>query len=108
MPTDPTYLGSVQDVRGATVSVALDEDTLSGLAFIDGAGYRIGQVGSFIRIPMGYVDLFGVVAQVGAGAVPERLADVEPYGRRWMTVQLLGEGPRGGEFSRGLAQYPTV
>jgi uncharacterized protein len=108
MPTDPTYLGTVQDVRGATVSVALDEDTLSGLAFIEGSGYRIGQVGSFVRIPMGYVDLFGVVSQVGAGAVPERLADVEPYGRRWMTVQLLGEGPRGGEFSRGLGQYPTV
>lgn len=108
MPSDPTYLGSVQDVRGATVSVALDVDTLSGLAFIEGAGYRIGQVGSFVRVPMGYVDLFGVVSQVGAGAVPERLAEVEPYGHRWMTVRLLGEGPRGGHFSRGLAQYPTV
>jgi DNA helicase HerA-like ATPase len=108
MPADPTYLGTVQDVRGATVSVALDVDTLAGLAFIEGAGYRIGQVGSFVRIPMGYVDLFGVVSQVGAGAVPERLADVEPYGHRWMTVQLLGEGPRGGSFSRGLGQYPTV
>jgi len=108
MPADPTYLGSIQDVRGATVSVALDADTLAGLAFIEGAGYRIGQVGSFVRIPMGYVDLFGVVSQVGAGAVPERLAEVEPYGHRWMTVQLVGEGPRGGSFSRGLAQYPTV
>jgi len=108
MPADPTYLGSVQDVRGATVSVALDVDTVAGLAFIEGAGYRLGQVGSFIRIPMGYVDLFGVVSQVGAGAVPERLAEVEPYGHRWMTVQLLGEGARGGPFSRGLGQYPTV
>jgi hypothetical protein len=108
MPADPTYLGSVQDVRGATVSVALDIDTLAGLAFIEGAGYRIGQVGSFVRIPMGYVDLYGVVSQVGAGAVPERLVEIEPYGRRWMTVQLVGEGPRGGEFSRGLSQYPTI
>jgi uncharacterized protein len=108
MPTDPTFLGVVQDVRGATVSVALDEGTLSGLAFIDGAGYRIGQVGTFARIPMGYVDLYGVVSQVGAGAVPERLADVEPYGRRWMTLQLVGEGARGGPFARGLSQYPTI
>src|SRR3954452_17612793 len=108
MPTDPTYLGTVQDVRGATVSLALDADTLAGLAFIEGAGHRIGQVGSFVRIPMGYVDLFGVVSQVGAGAVPERLADTEPYGHRWMTIQLVGEGTRGGTFSRGLSQYPTI
>ncbi len=64
--TDPTFLGTIQDVRGATVSVALDADTISGLAFLDGHGYRIGQVGSFIRIPLGYIDLFGVVSQVGA------------------------------------------
>ena len=31
------------------------------------AGYRIGQVGSFVRVPLGYIDLFGVVAKVGAG-----------------------------------------
>jgi len=88
--------------------VALDEDTVAGLAFIDGHGYRIGQVGSFVRIPVGYVDLFGIVSQVGAGAVPERLAEVEPHGFRWLTVQLVGEGKRKGNFSRGLSQYPTV
>lgn len=108
MRSDPTYLGTVQDVRGATLSVALDEDTVAGLAFIEGHGYRIGQVGSFVRIPVGYVDLFGVVSQVGAGAVPERLAEIEPHGYRWLTVQLIGEGKRKGDFSRGLSQYPTV
>ena len=108
MPVDPTYLGSVQDVRGATVSVALDSDTIAGLAFVAGSGYRIGQAGSFVRVPIGYVDLYGVVSQVGAGAVPERIAEVEPHGRRWMTVQLVGEASRGGDFSRGLSQYPTI
>jgi len=108
MPSDPTFLGTVEDVRGASVSVVLSEETLSGLTFINGAGYRIGQVGSFVRIPLGLVNLFGVVSQVGAGAVPERLADSEPFGRRWMTVQLVGEGKRFGKFQRGLSQYPTV
>ena len=59
MPNNPTYLGTVQDVQGATISVALDKDTVSGLAFIEGHGYRIGQIGSFIRIPIGFIDLFG-------------------------------------------------
>lgn len=108
MPPDPTLLGTVQDVKGATISVSLDATTLSGLAFIKGHGYRIGQVGSFVRIPMGYIDLFGIVSQVGAGAIPEKIAQLEPHGYRWMTVQLVGEGDRAGDFTRGVSQYPTV
>ncbi len=108
MPNSPTYLGTVQDVQGATISIALDKDTVSGLAFIDGHGYRIGQIGSFVRISIGFTDLFGIVSQVGAGAVPEALAKVEPYGYRWMKVQLIGEGQRSGEFKRGISQYPTI
>ncbi len=108
MPSSPTYLGTVQDVQGATISIALDVDTVSGLAFIDGRGYRIGQIGSLVRIVIGFTDLFGVVSQVGAGAVPEALAKVEPFGYRWLKVQLIGEGRRSGEFNRGVSQYPTI
>jgi hypothetical protein len=104
----PTYLGTIQDVQGATISVALDQNTVSGLAFIDGHGYRIGQIGSFVRIPIGFTDLFGIVSQVGAGAVPEALATIEPYGNRWLRVQLIGEGQRNGTFKRGISQYPTI
>ncbi len=108
MVNSPTFLGIVQDVQGATISIALDKDTVSGLAFIDGQGYRIGQIGSFIRISIGFTDLFGIVSQVGAGAVPEALIKIEPYGYRWMKVQLIGEGQRSGEFKRGISQYPTI
>ena len=108
MPSDPTYLGTVQDVQGATINVRLEDDTVSGLAFINGYGYRIGQIGSFIRIPIGFIDLFGIVTQVGAGAVPESLAESEPHGHRWLRVQLVGEGQRTGNFQRGISQYPTI
>lgn len=108
MRVDPTLLGIVQDVKGATVSVHLHSDTLPGLIFVNGQAYRVGQVGSFVRIPMGYVDLFGIVSQVGAGSVPERLVEEEPYGHRWMTVELIGEGRRGGLFDRGVSQHPTI
>ena len=101
-------LGTVQDVRGPTVSVALNEGTVSGMLFVAGHGYRVGQVGSFVRIPLGYRDLFGIVAQAGAGAVPERLAAIQPYGNRWLSVELVGEGRRGGSFRRGISEYPTI
>lgn len=106
--TNPTCIGTIQDVRGATINVQLTGDSVAGLSFINGQGYRIGQIGSFVRIPMGYVDLFGIVSQVGAGSVPPRMAEEQPYGNRWMTVQLAGEADRKGSFRRGLSQYPTV
>ena len=65
-----TIIGTVQDVKGTSVSVSLTSAQLSGLTFVEGQGYKIGQIGSFVRIPIGYSDLFGVVSQVGANAIP--------------------------------------
>jgi uncharacterized protein len=108
MNTDPTLLGTVEDVSGASIRIKLGEGTVSGLSFIEGQSYRVGQVGGFVRIPLGFVNLYGVISQVGASAVPERLAEVEQHGNRWMTVQLVGEGRPGAGFDRGISQFPTV
>ncbi|WP_339865072.1 ATP-binding protein [Paremcibacter congregatus] len=108
MPNKETYLGDVQDVKGTTVSISLSKESLTGFIYIDGHGYRVGQIGSFVRIPIGYNDLFGIVSQVGASAVPEKITDSQLSGYRWMTIQLIGEGPRNGTFQRGLSQYPTI
>lgn len=106
MPSDPTLIGTVQDVNGATVRVELTNDT--SLIFVRGEAYRIGQIGSFVRIPLGFVNLYGVVSQVGAGAAPPQKANEIPYSNRWLHVQLVGEGSRGGRFERGVSQHPTI
>lgn len=108
MPNDPTLIGTVQDVNGATLRVELTNDTVTSLSFVKGEAYRIGQIGSFVRIPLGFVDLYGVVSQVGAGAAPIQEGDKIPYGNRWLQVQLVGEGRRGGHFERGVSQHPTI
>jgi hypothetical protein len=108
MQNKSTYLGTIQDVNGTTVGVTLANESLSGLTYVDGEGYRIGQIGSFVKIPIGYIDLFGVVTQVGASAVPENQTINQPYGNRWLTIQLIGEGQRTGKFERGISQYPTI
>lgn len=107
-PANATAIGTVQDVSGTSVSVTLNSNQFSGLTFVSGQGYRIGQIGSFVKIPIGYVDLFGIVSQVGASAVPEALAATMPNGHKWITVQLIGEGYRAGKFQRGISQYPTI
>ncbi|GAB1584044.1 ATP-binding protein [Phyllobacterium phragmitis] len=106
--TDPTYLGTVSSVSGATVSVRLAESLSSGLAMIDGHTYRVGQVGSFVRIPLGYQSLYGVVSEIGAELAPDDVGgNVGSGSGRWMKVELAGEAI-GGRFERGLSQHPNV
>jgi len=105
---DPTLIGTVQDVAGTSVSVSLVSETATGLSFYKGESYRIGQVGSFVRIPLGYTSLFGIVSQVGAGAAPKTDGDLQPWGNQWLKVQLVGERGRAGKFERGVSQHPTI
>ena len=106
MKNDPSFLGSVENVAGSEVSVALDDSTMSGLLFVKGQPYHVAQVGSFVRIPLGLIELIGLVSQ--AGATPEHLATDEMDGRMWMTVQLVGHGSSDKGFSRGISLLPSV
>ena len=103
---DPTYLGTIAAVSGAALNVHLAGSVASGLTIIRGRTYRVGQVGSFVRIPQGYQDLLGVVTEIGANAIPERLTTVDDTGR-WMKIELIGE-MAGGVFHRGVSQYPNI
>lgn len=108
MSPNSTFLGTIQNVSGTSVSVALENSSLSGLTYVNGEGYRIGQIGSFIKIPIGYINLFGIVIQVGADAAPENKESPNPFGNRWLKIQLIGEGEQNGSFQRGISQYPTI
>jgi hypothetical protein len=105
--TMPTLLGHVGAVAGASISIRQFEGVASGISIIGGRSYRVGQVGSFVRIPQGYHNLYGIVSEVGANATPEALKDVSSHGERWMTAQLVGEIVEA-SFERGISQYPTV
>lgn len=108
MAVAPTRIGTVEDVSGSTVSGSIDGALSPGLVFVEGRGYRIGQPGSFVRIPVGYGNLFGIVSQVGASAIPEKLVETAGLGKRWLRIQLIGERNSGQLFVRGISQYPTI
>ncbi|WP_439360662.1 ATP-binding protein [Bradyrhizobium sp. DASA03007] len=103
----PTLLGHVGAVSGATISVRQFEGVASGIAIIGGRSYRVGQVGSFVRIPQGYHDLYGIIAEVGATATPEAAQNLNSRGERWTTIQLVGEIVDTA-FERGISQYPAI
>ncbi|WP_271504981.1 ATP-binding protein [Bradyrhizobium sp. CCBAU 11357] len=64
-------------------------------------------MGSFVRIPQGYHDLYGIISQVGATATPEAVENLSLRGDRWLTVQLVGEIVEAA-FERGISQYPGI
>lgn len=115
----PTLIGEIASVAGGVVRVRLKDDLSSTLIMVEGETYRVGQIGGFVRIPLGYVNLYAVCTQVGADAMPNselQVADQFRDGRghsaigrgyRWLTVVLFGEG-LGNDFERGVGQYPTV
>ncbi len=108
MKNKETYIGKVRSVTGSTLAVELHEDIRSTLPIIDGILYRIGQIGSFIRIPFGYVDLYGVITQAGSDAIPEKLTEQEGLkGSRWIKATLIGERV-GDKFERGVLQFPIA
>lgn len=68
-----TTVGTVISVTGNIVSVQLSNTVKSNSPIIDGVVYRIGQIGSFLKIPLGYCNLYGIVTQIGASAIPANI-----------------------------------
>lgn len=108
-----TEIGEVDSISGNTISVELYDNIKSNMPIIDGVIYRIGQIGSFVKIPLGYANLFGIVTQIGSAAIPDNLKDllIQDYDQlkntRWVNITLVGEKV-GKKFERGVTQYPTT
>ncbi len=108
---DPTRIGKVRHVLGATVTVALDPDLAGTAPIYRGYLQPVGQIGSLVRIPQGLVDLVATVSLVGIAELSGPIQPVESvqHDERWLQVQLLGEIDRGtGRFQRGVGSYPGL
>jgi hypothetical protein len=108
-----TLIGKVASINGNQVSVRMLETTKSLMPIIDGILYRVGQLGSFLKIPLGYANLYGIVTQIGVDALPDSLKklaveDFEKiYTTRWLSMILIGEKAIN-KFERGVTQFPTA
>jgi DNA helicase HerA-like ATPase len=105
-------------VTGANVRVQLHASQ-SSIAFVNGEAHRVGQIGAYLRVPVGFADLYGVCTQIGSGAAPrssvdpttgdvdEDAVEQSAVDGRWLTMSLFGEAV-GSDFDRGISVYPTV
>lgn len=112
MKHNPTHIGQVESVSGNSVTIKMASNYPSNMPIIGGTVYRIGQIGSFLKIPMGYANLYGLVTQAGVMAMPDALLMAYKEnpsivdGHRWLQMILVGEQV-GSNFERGVLQSPT-
>lgn len=108
MRSDIQYLGSIVRVIGSKLFIELSEELPSSTPIIGGRIYKIGQIGSFVKIPQGSLNLFGLVTMVGANPSSDLDESLHPYGKRWLEIQLIGESFGNRHFQRGISIYPTI
>lgn len=112
MKHNPTHIGQVESVSGNSVTIKMSSNYPSNMPIINGTVYRIGQIGSFLKIPLGYANLYGLITQAGVLAMPETLLMAYKEnpsivdGHRWLRMILVGEQV-GLSFERGVLQSPT-
>lgn len=113
-----TLVGSVVTVTGSHIRVQLHAGQ-SSVTMVNGEAHRVGQIGAYLRIPVGFSDLYGVCTQIGSGTAPredgdsttgdldEDAAEHAVLDGRWLSMSLFGESVCN-EFERGISVYPTV
>jgi len=112
MIEEQTEIGEIISVSGSIITVQLLDTVKSNMLVINGIVYKIGQIGSFLKVPLGYTNLYGIVTQVGASAIPESFNIdknnfIKLANQQFLNIVLIGE-QTGRKFERGISQYPTI
>ena len=109
MKNEITYLGHIIRVDSGTIEVEVSNDIPSAAPIINGRLYKIGQIGTFIKIPIGNITIYGIVSSVSntPNKADENMLRYN-FGSRYLTVQLVGEKVGDDDFEKGIGTYPTI
>lgn len=109
MINEVTYLGKVIRVDSGSVEVEVSDQIPSAAPIINGRLYKIGQIGTFVKLPIGNIITYGIVSSVSNA--PSNLEDEQVkynFGSRFLTIQLVGEKIGDDDFEKGIGTYPTI
>jgi DNA helicase HerA-like ATPase len=109
MKNEITYLGHIIRVDSGTIEIEVSNKIPSAAPIINGRLYKIGQIGTFVKIPIGNITVYGIVSSVSN--TPSKSDETElnhSYGSRYLTVQLVGEKIGEDDFEKGVGIYPTI
>jgi uncharacterized protein len=109
MNTNVTYLGKVIRVDAGTVEVEVSNQIPSAAPIINGRLYKIGQIGTFVKLPIGNFTIYGIVSSVSnTPNKPDETQSKYNFGSRFLTLQLIGEKIGDDDFEKGIGSYPTI
>src|SRR3990172_11325025 len=107
MPSTEKHLGVIYSINSPTAIALLDDSIASMERTLSGKTYRLGQIGSFVVVPVGDTSVMGMVTRV-------RLSDRFQGGsgeivkaKKEMEVQLIGSVVKG-RFEKGIASFPAI
>lgn len=109
MTNDVTYLGKIIKVDSNSVEVEISAEMPSSSPIINGKIYKLGQIGTFVKIIAGNISTFGLVESVSN--TPSNIDDIavlSNVGNRYLTVHLVGEKIGNQKFEKGIGLYPTI
>lgn len=106
--SDATYLGQVIRVDSNAVEVEVSSSIPSAAPIINGRLYKIGQIGTFVKMPMGNITIYAIVAAVSDRPFAEDSDNEDRTSSKFLSVQLVGEKIGDGEFEKGIGTYPTI
>ena len=109
MDNDVTYLGKIIRVDSSTVEVEVSESIPSSAPIINGRLYKIGQIGTFVKMPIGNITIYGIVSSVSnTPAKTDENQNTQLFGSRYLSIQLVGEKIGDDDFEKGIGTYPTI
>ncbi|MFZ3113887.1 ATP-binding protein [Methanothrix sp.] len=109
MFNEVTYLGKIINVDSSTIEADISDATPSAAPIIGGRIYKIGQIGTLVKIPISNITLYGVVSSV-SNTMRTAINDIieKDLGNRYLQIQLIGEKIGSSEFTKGVGTYPTI
>ena len=109
MQSDVTFLGKVIRVDSNSIEVEISEVIPSASPIINGRVYKLGQIGTFVKIVAGNITTFGLVDSVSNTPSNPSASDVcINTGSRFLTINLVGEKIGNRKFEKGIGLYPTI
>lgn len=106
MENDITYLGKIIRVDSDTVEVEVSDKIPSSSPIIEGRVYKIGQIGTFVKIVAGNIVSYGLVSSVSNAPSKDNIQ--HDVGSRFLTVNLIGEKIGNRKFEKGIGLFPTI
>lgn len=99
-------LGDVIRADSSVIELLMSETIPSSSPIVLGRVYRVGQIGALVKIPIGNIIIYGSVNSISNQA--SNSDEIDIHGRRFLTIDLIGEKIGDKPFEKGVGIYPTI